>query len=562
MAANFVIGIDVGSGSARAAVFKKDGKMLGMASRIIHTWHPQPEFAEQSSTEIWRAVCYAVKNAMKQAGIAPAAIAGIAFDAANSLAAIDEHDRPVSLSPTGNDDQNIIMWMDHRAVAEAARLTRQGHQVISYLGGVVSPEHAIPKMMWVKKHLPESWKRTARFLDLADWLTYRATGRDVRSACTTVCKWTRLAHEKPGAEWSEEFFRSNRIYDALQRGAFGQTVEPIGTCAGGLNYVSARELGLEVGTPVAVGLIDAYAGGLGVLGMTAPRATKGTGSTPDAVLADINHVLCLIAGTSTCHMVVSKNPRFVPGVWGPYYSAMVPGLWANEGGQSATGALLDFVIASHPRHAEAQKAAKQEQLDIYAFLNRQVNDLARSRGVKHRAELTRDFHLLPYFHGNRSPHASPSARGAVHGLMLHATMEDFALQYYATLQALAYGTKDIIDSLNARGYRISRMHACGGGSKNSLWLQEHADATQCEILLPREPEAVLLGSAMVAAVGAGVYRDIPSAMAAMSAVGSRIIPDKATAAYHRRKMRIHRELYADQQKYTAIMAGKAPRIPK
>lgn len=559
MAASYVIGIDVGSGSARAAVFKKDGKMLGTASRATQTWHPQPDFAEQSSTDIWRSVCYAVKNAVKQAGISPAAVAGIAFDAANSLAAIDEHDRPVTLSPTGDDNQNVIMWMDHRAVAEAARLTRQGHTVIRYLGGKVSPEHAIPKMMWVKKHLPESWKRTARFLDLTDWLTYRATGRDVRSACTTVCKWTYLAHEKPGSEWNEEFFRSNKIYDALQRGVFGHTVEPIGSCAGGLNYVSARELGLEVGTPVAVGLIDAYAGGLGVLGMTAPKAAGKSVAAKDSVLAGVNAILCLIAGTSSCHMVVSKNARFVPGVWGPYYSAMVPSLWANEGGQSATGALLDFVITSHPRYAEALKAAKQEQIDIYTLLNRQVDDLAKRRGVKHRCELTREFHVLPYYHGNRSPNADPLARGAVQGLMLHATMDDFALQYYATLQAIAYGTRDIIDALNAQGYRIKQMHACGGGSKNPLWLQEHADATQCDILLPREPEAVLLGSAMVAAVGAGLYGDIPSAMGAMSAVGSRIEADRKTAAYHGRKMRIHRELYADQQKYDAIMRGKGPR---
>src|SRR5690606_38534399 len=141
---------------------------------------------------IWKAVCYCVKQAMKQAKLDPDSIAGIAFDATCSLVAVDDQDKPVTVSPSGNDEQNVIVWMDHRAIAQAAGLTAQGHEVIKYLGGVVSPEHAIPKLMWLKKTMPASWKRLTRVFDLPDWLTYRATGRDVRSLCTTVCKWTYL----------------------------------------------------------------------------------------------------------------------------------------------------------------------------------------------------------------------------------------------------------------------------------------------------------------------------------------------------------------------------------
>ncbi len=549
MSPSHVIGIDVGTGSARAGVFDLQGRMVGLGVKAIQTWHPQPDFVEQSSADIWKAVCTAVKTALKQAGISGSEIAGIAFDAACSLVVVDERDRPVTVSPTGRDEQNIIVWMDHRAIIQARKLTEQGHEVISYLGGKVSPEHAIPKVMWMKQNLPDTWQRAHRFYDLPDWLTYRATGRDVRSLCTTVCKWTYLGHEKEGQRWNKEFFRKNRLGDVVKRGAFGEVIEPMGDCAGGLNYQSAHELGLEVGTPVAVGIIDAHAGGLGVLGM-GKKPSAGATSSGNIY----NDVLCLIGGTSTCHMVVSQKPRFVPGVWGPYYSAMIPGMWLNEGGQSATGALMDFVITSHKAYPDALKDAKKESITIYEFLNRQVDRLVADRGLKRRCELTREYHVLPYFHGNRSPNADASARGAIHGLQLHAALDDLALQYYAIVQAIAYGTRDIIEALNAKGYAITRMHACGGGTKNPLWMQEHADATGCEIILPREPEAVILGSAILAAVGSGIHKDIPTAMQAMSAPGATIKPDKRSAPYHAAKMQIHRALYADQKKYDAMVA--------
>jgi FGGY-family pentulose kinase len=251
-------------------------------------------------------------------------------------------------------------------------------------------------------------------------------------------------------------------------------------------------------------------------------------------------------------MAVSKEPRFVKGIWGPYYSAMIPGLWLNEGGQSATGALLDFVINNHARTGEAQKEAKAAGQSIYEFLNQRVDLLVKSKKLSSRCQLTNRFHMLPYFHGNRSPNADPTARGAIHGLTLHSTVDDLALLYYATIQAIAYGTRDIIDALNAKGYAITRLHPCGGGTKNSLWLQEHADATQCEILLPRESEAMLLGSAILAAVAAGMYKSLEEAMAAMSATGATVRPDKSTAPYHTAKMQVHRQLYEDQIKYDNI----------
>src|SRR6185503_2936859 len=126
-----------------------------------------------------------------------------------------------------------------------------------------------PKLLWLKHNLPESWRKAARFLDLPDFLTYRATGVDTRSHCTTVCKWTYLGHEQGGVgAWSPSYFESIGLAELLADGAkrIGSKVRPLGERVGSLTEKAARELGLAAGTAVGVSIIDAHAGGIGLLG--------------------------------------------------------------------------------------------------------------------------------------------------------------------------------------------------------------------------------------------------------------------------------------------------------
>ena len=550
MTPNLFLGIDVGTGSARAGVFTATGRMLGHATQPIKLWRPAPDFAEHSSDDIWAACGRAVRAALQAAGAKPADIAGIGFDATCSLVVLDAQDRPVSVSPTGRAAQNVIVWMDHRAIPQAERINRTGHPVLRYVGGVISPEMQTPKLLWLKQNLPATWRRAARFLDLPDFLTYRATGDDTRSLCTTVCKWTYLGHRKSGG-WDASYFKRIGLGDLATEKfrRIGQTIAPMGQPVGrGLTVRAARELGLCAGIPVGVAIIDAHAGGLGVLGAGLKSNSIGA--------ATLERRLALIGGTSSCHMAVSAKPRFIPGIWGPYFSAMVPGLWLTEGGQSATGALIDHVIFSHAAAAPLAAQAKKSGRTIYELLNNRLDALAKTHGVSFPGELTRDLHIQPDFHGNRSPRANPTLRGAMSGLSLSATADDLALQYLAAIQAVAHGTRHIIDAMNARGYRIATLSACGGGTKNPVFLREHADITGCAIVLPKEPEAVLLGSAMLGAVAAKRYGRVAAAMAAMSAAGRTLQPAGGKVrAFHTRKHAVFHRLHADFLAYRQIMQG-------
>jgi len=552
MSGSHFIGIDVGTGSARAGVFNSQGAMLASAVHPIETFRPKADFVEQSSTNIWQSVCQCVREVVAEAAIDAAAVRGIGFDATCSLVALDEDGKPVTVSPDGSDNQNIIVWMDHRAKDQAARINQGDYDVLKYVGNVISPEMETPKLLWLKENLPDTWRRAQKFFDLPDYLTYRATGSETRSLCSTVCKWTYLGHESSNDQmgrWDGTYFYSIGLGDLVEENfaRMGTMVRPMGEAIGnGLTADAAAELGLHEGTAVGVSIIDAHAGGIGMIGATLE------GVSPDA--EELDRRMALIGGTSSCHMAASKEARFIQGIWGPYYSAMIPGMWLTEGGQSATGALVDFVINNHGATSELHQLAKSTNRSVYEVLNDRLAVLAKERKVP--ASLTRELHVCPYFHGNRSPWADPSLHGMVTGLSLSATIDDLAVLYLATIQAIAYGTRHIIEVMNGAGYRIDTIFACGGGTKNPVFLREHADITGCRVVLSEEPESVLLGSSMLGAVASGEKNDLLHAMATMSAAKTIIEPQRdATSRYHEAKYQVFRQLHDDQLAYRKMMAA-------
>ena len=162
--------------------------------------------------------------------------------------------------------------------------------------------------------------------------------------------------------------------------------------------------------------------------------------------------------------------------------------------------------------------------------------------------------MLPYFHGNRSPRADPTLRGMMSGLKLTDSLDSLALIYLATIQALGHGTRHIVDSMNAAGYRIETIVACGGDTKNPIFLRSHADATRCAIVLPEEPEAVLLGAAMLGAVASGDVPDLITAMSSMNRAARTLPPGEgAIREYHEKKQRVFHRLYQDQMAYRELM---------
>ncbi|XP_057514652.1 uncharacterized protein LOC130796334 isoform X2 [Actinidia eriantha] len=362
--------------------------------------------------------------------------------------------------------------------------------------------------------------------------------------------------------WDDDFWEEIGLGDLVDghHAKIGRSVAFPGHALGsGLTPTSAKELGLVAGTPVASSLIDAHAGGVGVMESVPVSDSESEDFNEEAIC----HRMVLVCGTSTCHMAMCRSKLFIPGVWGPFWSAMVPEYWLTEGGQSATGALLDHIIENHVASPHLANRAASQGISLFQLLNKILESMMHDLGSPFLAALTSDIHVLPDFHGNscflfrfRSPIADPKAKGIVCGLTLDTSDKQLALLYLATVQGIAYGTRHIVEHCNAHGHKIDTLLACGGLAKNAVFIQEHADIIGYPIILPRENESVLLGAAILGAVAAKKYSNLNEAMKALNAAGQVIHPseDPKVTKYHDAKYRIFRELYAQQLSHRSIMA--------
>jgi D-ribulokinase len=505
---SYVLGIDVGTGSARAGVFTTDGRMVGTDKCPIAIYREGGTIVEQSSDDIWQAVVKSVRGALEASGVKPEHILGIGFDATCSLVVLAENGAPLPVGDPQHPERNIMVWMDHRALEQAERINASGHPVLDYVGGRISPEMETPKLLWLKENRPEVFASAWQFMDLTDFLTWRATGDLARSICTVTCKWTYIGHE---GGWDPDYFRTVGLGELADEGfkRIGTNVVAAGSALGaGLSQQAAEDFGLVPGTPVAAGLIDAHAGGIGSIG-----AQGGGGAQAN---------LAYVFGTSSCTMTSTKNPVFVPGVWGPYYSAMVPGLWLNEGGQSAAGAAIDHLLDFHPHASEAHAEAAGDEQSLPTWLAQRAEMILGKSSNS--GALAGEIHVVPEFLGNRSPHADPQTRAVIAGLGMERDLDSLVALYVAGLCGIGYGLRQIVEAQEKAGARIERIVISGGAGRSDMIRQLLADATGVEVVAPAAKEPVLLGSAILGSVAAGIYPEIHQAMEKMSTFASRYAP--------------------------------------
>lgn len=509
-----VIGVDVGSGSVRAGVFDPSGTMLARATQPI-TLHKGPEhFVEQSSSEIWDAVCQTVRQAVAESKVSPDCVAGIGFDATCSLVVVGDGGVPLAVGPSEDPQRNVIVWMDHRATAQAEMINATRHPVLQYVGGKISPEMETPKLLWLKENRPDVYHSAWQFFDLADFLTWRATGDLARSVCTVTCKWTYLAHEK---RWDPDYFQQiglEELADEDFRRIGVSIIEPGEPCGQGLTAEAAELMGLLPGTPVAAGMIDAHAGGIGTVGVSGGAARN----------------LAYVFGTSSCTMTTTEDPAFIPGVWGPYYSAMVPGFWLNEGGQSAAGAAIAQLISLHPAASEATIKAKEAGVSLPTYLA----SLAQKKVwfSSDAVQLAQGIHVVPEFLGNRSPNADPHARAVIVGLGMESDIDSLISLYIAGLCGIGYGLRQIIDAQSRLGVTVDNVVLSGGAGRHPLVRQLIADACGYPVMTTKADEPVLLGAAILGAVAGELSPSVRHAMEQFCVPDDRYLPAANVSELH------------------------------
>lgn len=507
----FYIGVDVGTGSARACIIDTNGVILGLAEKPITRHELKANYITQSSTEIWNAICYCVKSILRDSGIDPSEVFGIGFDATCSLVVINKNDDlPIGVGPDFSQDlENIILWMDHRAEKETNAINATNDKCLKYVGGQMSIEMELPKIKWLKHNLPGGIKN-CKFYDLPDYLTHKATGSEARSYCSTVCKqgFLPLGVEGSKTGWSKEFLESvdlpELVEDDFARlGGTPQTGKWLsaGEMVGKLTQQAADDLGLTTDCIVGSAVIDAYAGWIGTVAahVDVPGA-KSNDNNNSSIDSGCGR-LAAVAGTSTCHIAMTKEPCFVKGVWGPYKDVMAPGYWLAEGGQSCTGALLAHVLSTHPANQLLHTRAEASNLSRFDYLNLTLENLVISTKSRSVVSLAKHWFFYGDFHGNRSPIADPNMRASIIGASMDTSVEDLAIQYFAACEFIAQQTRQIVEEMEKGGHQISYIYMSGGQCRNGLLMRLLADCTGLPIVIPRYIDAaVVFGSAILGAV--------------------------------------------------------------
>ncbi len=484
----YVLGIDAGTESVRAAVFNERGTCLGLGASPHDTTHKHPGWAEQAVAQWEVGMVAAIRQALAESAIRPDAIEGISADGTTCTV--------VFLDAAGLPLRDAIIWMDVRAHREAEEITATKHPALKYVGfGNVSAEWFPCKLLWVKRHEPDVFDQARTIFELTDWLTYRLTGEITASINTSSVRWF---YDARAGGLPESLYKAAGLDEALDK--LPSRVLPLGEVVGSLRGEIAETTGLRSGIPVAGGGGDAF---IGLIGLNAIRPGQ----------------FSLITGSSHVHLGLLDKEVHAPGLFGTYPDAVLPGFHLIEGGQVSTGSVIKW-FKDNFVNATIQRQADQRGVAVYDVLN----DMAR--GIPTGSE---GLVVLDHWQGNRTPWTDPTSRGVIRGLTLRHTP---AHLYRAMLEGVAYGTKVILDRMECEGVSIEELVMCGGATRSDLWTQIHADVTGRPITIPEEQQATLLGSAILAAVGAGIYGSISEAAGQMVKTKKVIEPDRSRhAAY-------------------------------
>ncbi len=491
-----LLALDLGTEGARVGAFTGDGVALGSVHRPYATTYPRAGWAEQDPEAWWAAVVDAARTLLATDACRAAGplLAVASATTASTVAVLDAENRPL---------RPALLWMDARASAQAARTVglAEHHPVLAWSGGSDASEWLLPKAVWLKENEPGTWARAARVVEALDYLTHRLTGRWVGSQMNAVCKYN---YDTVHGRFPVELYADLGVADLVDR--LPAEILPVGAVAGTLTPEAAGLFGVAAGAPVVVGGIDAH---VSLLSCGAGR-----------------DVVSLVSGTSSALIAEVDDPVETAEVWGPYPHALRASRWLVEGGQVSSGSVLTWA-------GEGMMGVAREDLPALVAAASQVEPGAHG------------LLALDTFMGNRTPYRDPRLRGAVVGLTLGTTRAEL---YRAAVEAVACGTRGVVDSFERAGVPCDRLVLSGGIEKNRLWQQVTVDVLGREAEIVDGDNLTLRACAVIGATGAGLVASLDEGAASH-------VPRTRTLTPDARRHALYRQTYAD---YVGLMEALAP----
>ena len=528
MTEKYVIGVDYGTLSGRALIVRaSDGHEMGSAvfeypnavmDRVLNSSGAAlgPDWALQDAQDYVEVLKHAVPEALRVSGINPADVVGIATDfTACTMVPVLEDGTPLSQLPEFKDNPHayVKLWKHHAAQPHADRINRlardRKEKWLPRYGGQISSEWELAKGLQLLEEAPKVYNHMYKFVEAADWIIWQLCGTYVRNACTAGYKGNLQDGQYP----SREYFKAlNPAFEMFAEEKIAHTIGELGDNAGPLTAQAAQWTGLSAGIAVAVGNVDAH--------VTAPAAKA---TEPGQMVA--------IMGTSTCHVMNHDAITEVPGMCGVVDGGIVSGLYGYEAGQSGVGDIFAWYVDNQvpQKYFDAAKAANKS-------IHQHLTDLAADEAVGAHGLVALDWHS-----GNRSVLVDHELSGLVIGATLTTTAEQI---YRALLEATAFGTRIIVDTFAKSGVPVKEFIVAGGLLKNAFLMQVYSDVTRLPISTIDTDQGPALGSAIHAAVAAGVYSNVNQAAEVMGRVNKHVYtPNEERAKQYDALYREYLELH-------------------
>jgi L-ribulokinase len=492
MSKKYAIGVDYGTQSGRAVLVDlSDGTEVAdhvtpYPHNVIDEALPESgiklefDWALQHPADYLEVLKRSIPVVIRESGVNPADVIGLGIDfTACTMLPVDEQGEPLCFLPELKDNPHswVKLWKHHAAQDEANLINQiaedRGEAFLPRYGGKISSEWMISKIWQILNEAPDIYARTDLFMEATDWVIAKLTGNFVRNSCTAGYK--AIWHKQDGYP-SREFFKAldPRLEDLTSTKLRGE-VAALGTKAGELTEEMAKLIGLEAGTAIAVGNVDAHAAVPGV-GVVTPGK------------------LVMAMGTSICHMLLGTEEKQVEGMCGVVEDGIIPGFLGYEAGQSAVGDIFQwYVEEAVPGYV--QEAAEKEGISVHEWLEKRASDYKPGEtGLL----------ALDWWNGNRSVLVDTDLTGLMVGFTLLTKPEEI---YRTLLEATAFGTRKIIDAFQDNGVQVEELYACGGlPQRNQLLMQIYADVTNREIKIADSKQTPALGAAMFGAVAAGAAK--------------------------------------------------------
>ena len=500
------VGVDYGTLSGRAVVVRvSDGEELGSAvceypHAVLDRSLPVelagrdvrlgPDWALQVPADYVEVLKTAVPAALRDAGVDPARVIGIATDfTACTMVPTTVDGTPLCELPGHAADPHayVKLWKHHAAQPQADRINelarKRGEAWLPRYGGLISSEWEFAKGLELLEDAPAIYAEMAHFVEAADWIVWQLSGAYFRNACTAGYKGIYQDGTYPTRAFLAEL---NPDFETFVLDKLDAPVGQLGAAAGRLTKQAAEWTGLPEGITVAVGNVDAH--------VTAPAADAiGVGQ------------MVAIMGTSTCHVMNSDTLREVPGMCGVVDGGITAGLWGYEAGQSGVGDIFNWFVTTQVPHGYAAESAERG-ISVHELLT----EKAEKQAIGEHGLVALDWHS-----GNRSVLVNHELSGLMVGQTLATRPED---QYRALLESTAYGTRMIVETFQEAGVPVTELVVAGGLLKNALLMQIYADVLNLPLSTIDSQQGPALGSAIHAAVAAGAYPDVATAARAMGRV--------------------------------------------